>query len=79
MQRSVGDEQESIFDLVVEHIEENLSRLRLVNPRAEARMEASLRSYGQLCPAVVARTPEGSYEMVDGFKRLRAARRIGLS
>ena len=79
MQRSVGDEQESIFDLVVEHIEEGLSRLRLVDPRAEARMEASLRSYGQLCPAVVARTPEGSYEMVDGFKRLRAARRIGLS
>jgi len=79
MQRSLGDEQESIFDLVVECIEEGLSRLRLVDPRAEARMEASLRSYGQLCPAVVARTPEGSYEMVDGFKRLRAARRIGLS
>jgi ParB/RepB/Spo0J family partition protein len=78
MQRGIGDEQESVFELVPERIEEGLSRLRLIDPRAEARMEASLGSYGQLCPVVVALGPEGAYEVVDGFKRLRAARRLGL-
>lgn len=78
MERRVADKRESVFELAPELIEEGLSRLRLVDPRAEGRMEASLRSYGQLCPAVVALTLEGGYEMVDGFKRLRAARRIGL-
>lgn len=78
MERRVADKEEAVFELAPEMIAEGLSRLRLVDPRAEARMEASLRIYGQLCPAVVALTPEGGYEMVDGFKRLRAARRIGL-
>jgi len=63
-------------DLSREEIGEGYRSLRLVNPLAEKRMLASLERYGQMSPVVVCRVSSGGYELVDGFKRLRASRRI---
>jgi len=50
--------------------------LRIVQPTADKIMERSMRRYGQLTSVVVGREPDQSYEMVDGFKRLRAGRKL---
>lgn len=41
-------------------------------------MVESIRRFGQLTPATVSRTGKSRYEMVDGFKRLRACRHPGV-
>jgi hypothetical protein len=50
-------------------------RYRLVDPPAEAAMAASLRRWGQLSP-VVACARGAHLELLDGFKRLAAARQV---
>ena len=62
--------------LCLEAIGEGYADLRIIQPRAEQAMERSMQSYGQLTPVVVGQE-NGRYEMVDGFKRLRAGRRLG--
>lgn len=64
-------------ELKLSMIGETYGHLRLVNPRAEKQMQASLAHYGQMSPVVVCRAPDEGYELLDGFKRLRATRRIG--
>ena len=64
-------------ELKLEMIGEAYGKLRLVNPRAEKQMQSSLARYGQMSPVVVCRAPDEGYELLDGFKRLRATRRIG--
>ncbi|MBC8424355.1 ParB N-terminal domain-containing protein [bacterium] len=64
-------------ELKLETIGEAYGKLRLVNPRAEKQMLASLCRYGQMSPVVVCRAPDEGYELLDGFKRLRATRCIG--
>jgi len=54
---------------------ESLSALRLCEPSAVDAMCASLARNGQLTPLIVF-DEGGSAEIVDGFKRLRAARRL---
>jgi ParB-like chromosome segregation protein Spo0J len=51
-------------------------RYRLPDEAAEAAMARSLARDGQLSPSIVC-LREASVEMVDGFKRLSAARRLG--
>jgi ParB-like chromosome segregation protein Spo0J len=51
-------------------------RYRLPDPEAEAAMAGSLRRYGQLSP-LVACPRHDAYEVLDGFKRLAAARALG--
>jgi hypothetical protein len=58
-------------------IHERYANLRIIWPQAESAMERSLRLYGQMAPVILGRV-EDAYEMVDGFKRLRAARKLGL-
>jgi len=65
-----------VIDLKTEQIRERYQPLRLVHPRAEQKMLFSMRRYGQLTPVVVGRDADGGYEMVDGFKRLRASRTL---
>jgi len=60
----------------VTELGETLSALRLCEPSAVDAMRASLTRHGQLAPLVVF-DEGGSTEVVDGFKRLRAARRLG--
>jgi ParB/RepB/Spo0J family partition protein len=63
-------------DLSLEEIGEVYGSLRLSNPRAEKQMQASLERYGQMSPVVVCRGVSDQYELLDGFKRLRASRQI---
>jgi len=62
--------------LSLSEIGERYADLRIIQPRADAAMERSMHRYGQLTPVVVGREDNG-YEMVDGFKRLRGARKLG--
>ena len=65
--------------LALEEIGEVYGNLRLVTPRAENQMRESLKHYGQMSPVVVCRGAKDNYELLDGFKRLRASRELGKS
>lgn len=56
-------------------IRETYAALRIINPKADAAMVRSMEVYGQLSPIVCVKTSDG-LELLDGFKRLRAARRL---
>ena len=64
--------------LTMTQLGERYRRYRLPDPDAEAAMTGSFRRYGQLTPLVVCLREE-TYEVLDGFKRLVAARTLGLS
>ena len=61
--------------LALDEIGEAYRRYRLAVPEAEAAMARSLRRYGQMAPLVVC-VREEQPELIDGFKRLTAARTI---
>ncbi len=61
--------------LGLDQIGEEYRRYRLAVPEAEAAMARSLRRYGQMSPIVVCVRQERP-EVIDGFKRLAAARTI---
>lgn len=65
-----------IEDLAVSAIGLKYAELRIVKPRADRAMEKSIRQFGQILPVVCVRCGAG-YEMIDGFKRLRASQRLG--
>lgn len=64
-----------IQETVVTEIGETYSTLRIIHPKAEAAIEKSLEMFGQIAPVVCVKTGSG-IELVDGFKRLRASRRL---
>jgi ParB/RepB/Spo0J family partition protein len=66
---------ENLLELKTGEIGEHYGRYRLHVPEAERAMAKSLERYGQLSPVVVCRRNE-RYELIDGFKRLGAARRL---
>ncbi len=59
--------------VTLQEIDERLQRYRLVQPKLERQMTQSLKDYGQISPIIVCEL-EGRTVLVDGFKRLRAAR-----
>jgi len=63
--------------LAVDQLGQRYRRYRLPDPDAEAAMAASLGRYGQQTPVVICLREE-TYEVLDGFKRLAAARSLGL-
>jgi ParB-like chromosome segregation protein Spo0J len=63
----------------VETLGERLAALRLCEAGALARMQQSLSTVGQLSSVTVFAAEQGKLEIVDGFKRLRAARALGWS
>jgi len=67
--------EDGIRELDLEDIGEYYGRYRLHLPEAERAMARSLERYGQISPMVVC-LREGHYELIDGFKRLAAARMI---
>lgn len=77
MVESNGSERNREFDLPIEKIKENYGRFRLIQPRKEGSMVKSLERFGQLSPVVVAVEDKGRHELIDGFKRLRALRKLG--
>jgi ParB-like chromosome segregation protein Spo0J len=60
----------------VAELGERLGTLRLCEPEAVASMRRSLERHGQLS-AVAVFTTDGGTEIIDGFKRLHAARALG--
>ena len=70
LNRVLGD---SVRLLAISELDERLSRYRLAQPKLEQQMLKSLRDYGQLSPVVVCQL-DGQTVLVDGFKRLHAAR-----
>ena len=65
----------SMEEIAVSDIGEKYGVYRIVSPRADAAMVKSMRKYGQITPVVCVKGPSG-YELIDGFKRLRACRRL---
>jgi ParB-like chromosome segregation protein Spo0J len=65
--------QERSLQLGLAEIGEHYGHYRLHLPEAERAMARSLERYGQLSPVVVCQR-EDRYELIDGFKRLGAAR-----
>jgi len=61
--------------VVFDRLGERYRRYRLADPAAEEAMAGSLRRWGQLSPVVACVRGEG-LELLDGFKRLSAARRV---
>ncbi len=64
-----------LIELALADLSEHFARYRLRSPTAERVLETSLRRYGQMSPIVVFRW-QGRYELIDGFKRLAAARLV---
>jgi ParB-like chromosome segregation protein Spo0J len=56
-------------------MDERLHRYRLAQPKLEKSMAQSLERYGQVSPVVIC-VREDDYVLIDGFKRLRAARTL---
>jgi ParB/RepB/Spo0J family partition protein len=63
----------------VDEVGERLGALRLCDADALAEMQRSLARLGQLSAIAVFTAEKGELEVVDGFKRLRAARALGWS
>jgi ParB-like chromosome segregation protein Spo0J len=61
--------------LGLDEIGESYGRYRLHIPELERGMLRSLESYGQLSPVIVVRH-DSRWELIDGFKRLGAARKL---
>lgn len=61
--------------LPLERIDQRLHRYRLAQPRWERDLAQSLERYGQISPIVICLL-QGVYVLIDGFKRLRAARTL---
>jgi ParB/RepB/Spo0J family partition protein len=77
MERFIGTDR--FVELCLSKIGESYGHLRLIQPRSDAAMVQSMRKYGQLSPVVVSRANRGRYELLDGFKRLRASRTLELN
>lgn len=69
------EEQAVIEEIAVSTIGEKYGVFRIVNPLADTAMMRSIQRYGQMTPVVCVKAGNG-YELIDGFKRLRACRRL---
>lgn len=66
---------DSVRSLDLADFDLRFERYRIIQPKADQLMAKSLSRYSQLAPVVYCRL-EGSLVLVDGFKRLRAARTL---
>lgn len=69
------EDQAAVEELAVAGVGEKYAELRIMKPRMVLAMERSMLKYGQLSPVVCMRVDAGC-EMIDGFKRLHACRRL---
>jgi len=67
------------MSIPITRIGERFASLRIVEPQAERMMLHSMQKFGQLTPVVTCRIVSGEHELLDGFKRFRAARQLGFS
>ena len=66
------------MSMPITRIGERFAPLRIANPIAEQAMLRSMVKYGQQTPVVVCRIADGNPELLDGFKRLRVGRQLGI-
>jgi ParB/RepB/Spo0J family partition protein len=64
------------LDIPLDKVNSSYARFRMIQPRAESAMVKSIERFGQMTPVVVDSGENGRYEMIDGFKRMRALRRL---
>jgi ParB/RepB/Spo0J family partition protein len=65
-------------ELEFHQLELRYERLKVVRPEPERRLLASLAEVGQQVPIVVVKEAgEGPFVVIDGYKRIRALRRLG--
>ena len=64
---------DEVRPLALDRIDERLCRYRLAQPQLERKMAQSLERYGQVSPIVIC-VHDGDFVLIDGFKRLHAAR-----
>ena len=66
------------MELEFHQLELRYERLKVARPEAERRLLASLAEVGQQVPIVVVKEAgEGPFVVIDGYKRIRALRRLG--
>ena len=66
------------MELEFHQLELRYERLKVVRPEQERRMLASLAEIGQQVPIVVVKKVDaGPFVVIDGYKRIRALRRLG--
>ncbi len=75
--RKSATEHEAV-EIPLSKIGERFGQLRIINPQADKAMLRSMEKYGQMTPVVVSRLDQNGYELLDGFKRLRAGRALSL-
>lgn len=68
----------SLIELPLDNIGERFSTLRIINPAADSAILRSMERYGQIMPVVVSEVDKSDYQLLDGFKRLRGARMLGM-
>jgi hypothetical protein len=76
---AIAHEAEREHEVRVDALGERLAALRLCDGEALASVQRSLSQHGQLAAATVYVAERGQLEVIDGFKRLRAARALGWS
>jgi len=69
--------ESDVIDIAIAALDVRYGRLRLPQPRVEEAMAGSMRRFGQVSAAVGCLRGE-TYALVDGFKRLHAAKALGL-
>lgn len=68
---------EAVASVAIDELDERYAALRLPRPRQERAVAESMARLGQLTPLVVCRRDD-QHAVVDGLKRLRSARELGL-
>ena len=66
---------DEVRSLPLELLDERLQRYRLAQPKLQQAMARSLERYGQISPIVIC-LHDQDYVLIDGFKRLHAARSL---
>ncbi len=71
---------DALLTTPIDALDQRYAELRIAQPRAEAAMATSMGRFGQISPVVAARDAgdDAPLVLVDGFKRLAAARGLGL-
>jgi ParB/RepB/Spo0J family partition protein len=64
------------IDISLSKIRELYGQFRMVNPASDLGVFKSMEKYGQLAPVAICKAKNNEYELIDGFKRLRAARKL---
>ena len=68
----------TIEEVTLDKLDLSLAEMRIINPDWVARIQSSMWVHGQLQPVVV-RPYSGSYQVIDGIKRVYAATELMLN